>query len=422
MRSIANTVLVLGLVSMSVACSASSPDEGDRSTEATTPASVWVQPQNGACADVGAAVNVPFDAGYIAGVVEAETGFLCGAFGLTTSACSEHYKAQAVAARTYVMRAIESDPTLGTRGNPIHGSPCFQAWNASPNSLEVNAATSTANVTMTYGGRLIDANYDAGGYAFDGSGNPRPPSFYHWSPYSTWDAARAACCGSSNPSNCVFPGAGDESVWTQIYVTNNRGKSGGAVSGTCQASSDGRNRGALGQNESAELAMLWVDGTFTYRDILRFFYGSDVTIGGSTPPPPTGNGGDGSGAKSGACTSAEYAAQNVNGASLWTCEGNARYVCDAYDEKIVESCAAGCKRMGVGADDVCNGSGSPQCTAAEIANARVSGVNYWTCEGNTRYLCDEKGNKVVDHCLHGCTPMGYATDDQCNDSACPHCS
>jgi hypothetical protein len=227
-------------------------------------------------------VSVAFDSVYIAGVVTAESGGLCGSFGLSTYACAEMLKAQAVAARTYVMRAIQSDPTLGTSSKPIRGGPCFQAWTANAGASEIQAATDTASTVMTYGGSLIDANYDAGGYAFDGSGNPEPPAYYHSSPYSSWSAAHSACCGSSDPSLCVFPGGGDGAgVWTQIFVTDNHGKTGSAVSGTCQASTGTQNRGAYGQNWAAELALLWVDGTFTYQDILSFFYGADVVFDGA---------------------------------------------------------------------------------------------------------------------------------------------
>ncbi|HZU85214.1 MAG TPA: SpoIID/LytB domain-containing protein, partial [Polyangiaceae bacterium] len=392
-------------------------DSTDRSSasateQAATPSTVWIQPQNNACADTSGPVQVSFESGYIAGVVAAETGFLCSAFGLSSYACLEHYRAQAVAARTYVTGHMQGDPALGTRSKPIPASPCFQAWSSSPNATEVNAATSTAGVVMTHNGQILAANYDAGGYAFDSNGNPQPPRYYYGnSPFATWAQARAACCGSSDPSNCVFPGDGDPTVWTQIYVTDNNGQSGGGVAGTCQASPGGGNRGALGQNWSAELALRWVDGSFTYKDILRFFYGADVTIGGSAPPPPRGANGVGN--ASGNCTTAEYNAQQNGVASYWTCQGNSRYVCDGQDHKVVEACPSGCISEGAGVDDQCNGGGGPTCTSAEYAAQNLNGASYWTCQGNARFMCDGKGYKITEACSRGCISEGAGADDQC---------
>jgi hypothetical protein len=214
-----------------------SNDAGDHSSTGETqqgvgPSSVWIQPQNNQCADTSGPVQVSFESGYIGGVVAAETGFLCGAFGLSSYACLEHYRAQAVAARTYVTAAMQRDPSLGTASNPIPGSPCFQAWTNSPDATEVSAGTSTAGIVMTHGGQVIDANFDAGGWAFDGNGNPQPPRYYYGnSPFATWAAARSACCGVSDPASCVFPGDGDSTVWTQIFVTDNQGRAAAASRG-----------------------------------------------------------------------------------------------------------------------------------------------------------------------------------------------
>jgi len=408
-------VLILSfplLAASSAGCSSATNDGalGEDQGALTTPTNVYVQPmQPGTCNPSGSPVKVSFEASYIAGVVTGETGFLCGAFGLTNYACLAHYEAQAVAARTYVMHAIAGDSSLGaSASHPILGGPCFQAWNASPGALEVQSATATAGVVMSHNSALIAANYDSGGGGFDSSGNPLPPSHYHSSPYASWDAARSACCSSGNPSQCVFPGSADDGVWTQIFVTDNQNKSGNAVTPTCQ-SSGAQDRGALGQWWSAELAYRWVDGTFTYQDILKFFYGADVAFG----QPPQTKPASGVGAASGKCTSSEIASSRANGVNYWTCEGSARYLCDDLGNKIVEACPSGCAGAGALADDQCAGGAQPQCSASEYANQNVSGASYWTCEGKARYVCDGKNDKVTESCASSCVGAGYAKDDQC---------
>jgi hypothetical protein len=119
------------------------------------------------------------------------------------------------------------------------------------------------------------------------------------------------------------------------------------------------------------------------------------------------------GLAAGTCTSAEYAAQNVNGTSFWTCQGASRYVCDGAGHKVVEACATGCRSEGAGVDDECNGLAVAQCTPAEFAAQDVNSTSFWTCQGNSRYVCDAQGNKVSELCPAGCAAAGTGADDQC---------
>jgi muramidase (phage lysozyme) len=115
----------------------------------------------------------------------------------------------------------------------------------------------------------------------------------------------------------------------------------------------------------------------------------------------------------GTCTAAEYAAQNLNGASFWTCQGGTRYVCDGAGHKVVEDCASGCSPAGAGSDDQCNAATLPACTAAEFAAQNLDGASFWTCQGTSRYVCDGRNNKVTELCATGCTVAGAGADDQC---------
>jgi len=126
-------------------------------------------------------------------------------------------------------------------------------------------------------------------------------------------------------------------------------------------------------------------------------------------------GADGIGVAAGNCTANEYNAQNLNGASYWTCQGSSRYVCDGQGHKVTETCNYGwCNSQGAGQDDQCPYGGGVQCTAAEYQAQLLGNASYWTCQGNSRYVCDGSNWKVTESCPRGCTPMGAGVDDQCN--------
>lgn len=127
-------------------------------------------------------------------------------------------------------------------------------------------------------------------------------------------------------------------------------------------------------------------------------------------------GANGVGVASGTCTQTEVTNATLSGVHYWTCQGSARYICDERGNKVVESCPSGCAAAGVGADDQCNGGGGPLCTSTEITNQTGAGSalpSIWTCEGRARYVCDGRGFKVAESCSNGCQGEGFGHDDQC---------
>jgi lysophospholipase L1-like esterase len=156
-------------------------------------------------------------------------------------------KAQAIAARTFVCRAMRDDPKLGTPAKPVPNSESFQVASKGAKPLCAQAARETGGGVATYQGRLILANFVAGGV---------------W-PRGAWD--------------------GSGSAKTEKYVTYNQGRSGMSVIRTSLAKIDHRdNRGCLSQNGAEELARRG----WTWPAILRFFYGSDIQF---TIPEPLGS-------------------------------------------------------------------------------------------------------------------------------------
>jgi hypothetical protein len=174
--------------------------------------------------------------------------------------------------------------------------------------------------------------------------------------------------------------------------------------------------------------LAWSDGLWEPRAQLRQIQ-NDVTIAGGAcdidqamaddfgqwggdVPPVTG-----AGDASGTCTQAEIDGARLNGVNYWTCQGDARYLCDERSNKVVEACPSGCVSAGIGADDQCiGGAGGPSCTATEITNQTGAGSampSLWTCEGSARYVCDGRGFKVIEVCANGCQGEGVGHDDQC---------
>lgn len=189
---------------------------------------------------------------YVAGVVMAENG----------NAAHAARQAQAVAARTFLLRAIRDDRKLGTLQKPIPSSERFQVYRPNPSQRAIQATTETAGIVCRYLGELIICNYVAGAY-WNAGGQPR-----------------------EDPTN------------TEKWVTYNEGKIGSAVKPT-SLSNVGRsdNRGCKSQNGADSLARNGHD----YRSILRYFYGADLEIGPllvkpaaplpSPPSPPAGGAG-----------------------------------------------------------------------------------------------------------------------------------
>jgi hypothetical protein len=133
-------------------------------------------------------------------------------------------------------------------------------------------------------------------------------------------------------------------------------------------------------------------------------------------PDASTGGANGIGVASGTCTQAEITGARLNGVNYWTCQGNGRYICDDHSNKVVEACPSGCVSEGVGVDDQCSGGGGPSCTAGEITGQTGAGSampSIWTCQTGNRYVCDGRGFKVTERCANGCQGEGFGHDDQC---------
>jgi len=178
---------------------------------------------------------------YVAGVVAAENG----------AAAHAARQAQAVAARTYVLRAILDDRALGTAQKPIRNSERFQVYKPNPSARALMATAETTGVVCRYKGELILCNYVAG---------------------AEWNAGGKR---GEDPTN------------TEKWVTYNDGKTGAAVKPSpISNTTRPDNRGCMSQNGADWLAR---NGR-NYLDILRYFYGADLEIGplvAPSPPPPS---------------------------------------------------------------------------------------------------------------------------------------
>ncbi|HRI65774.1 MAG TPA: SpoIID/LytB domain-containing protein, partial [Polyangium sp.] len=175
-----------------------------------------------------------FEEDYLPRVVTGENGH----------AHLEALKAQAVASRTYVLRAMRDDRSIG-RSSPVPNSQKFQVYSRGAFPQCIAAVEATRGEVGRYEGRLIIANYVAG---------------------AIWSNGRPG----NDPTN------------TEKWVTYNMGRTGKSVLPT-KLSHTGRsdNRGCMSQNGADALARTGR----TYKDILRFFYGNDLEIGSGTNQP-----------------------------------------------------------------------------------------------------------------------------------------
>lgn len=158
--------------------------------------------------------------------------------------------AQAIAARTYLLRAMRDDSALGTTAKPVGNGEFFQAYSATANPGCVAATNESRGVVMTWSGELIVANYVAGALVrSDGS-------------------------------------LGKDPTHTQHFVTINDGKSGADVTPAPRPialPSRSDNRGCMGQNRAHHLSL---NGYFAH-EILEYFYGNDIEfVGLSGVEPP----------------------------------------------------------------------------------------------------------------------------------------
>ncbi|HVY48003.1 MAG TPA: SpoIID/LytB domain-containing protein [Minicystis sp.] len=193
------------------------------------------------------------------------------------AAPAEALKAQAIAARTYLLRAMRDDPTLGTPSNPVVNGQGFQTYAPQANAGCVAATQATRGVVGRYQGQLIIANYVAGAIWSDG-----------------------------HPSS-------DDPTDTEHWVTYNDGLTGSEVHPTALSyTARPDNRGCMSQNGSAALA----DEGRPYDQILRYFYGADLDLdggasssassGGMGGAPPGGDGAGGAGSYDGSSDYGSY--------------------------------------------------------------------------------------------------------------------
>lgn len=221
------------------------------------------EPLAAACDVTLGGKKLDVEADYLPHVVDCENG----------GASPEALRVQAVAARTYLYFKLETSGAI-TDGQGDQVYSCGKT----PSAAHVQAVKDTAGEVLRYDGTTIAAFFVAGGKA-------SPP----------------AC-------------KGDAAAATEKYVTYNDGKSGAGITQTTLgfvSPSNARNRGCMSQNGSDCLAKAGKG----YADILRFYYGKDITIeraiGPCVPPEgapdggaPDGGGGSSSGGADGGGASA----------------------------------------------------------------------------------------------------------------------
>ncbi|MEZ4293852.1 MAG: SpoIID/LytB domain-containing protein [Polyangiaceae bacterium] len=155
------------------------------------------------------------------------------------AAAFEALKAQAVAARTYVLRAMRDEAPIGTPDKPLPNSQSFQTYAAVASPACAAATAETRGLLLRYQGALIVANYVAGARLRDDG---------------------------------LFA---DDPTKTEKWVTYNRGRWGTNVVPTPLSRVDRKdNRGCMSQNGADWMARRG----HTFVTILRFYYGEDAAI------------------------------------------------------------------------------------------------------------------------------------------------
>jgi hypothetical protein len=262
----------------------------------------------------------------------------------------EALKAQAVAARTYLLRAMRDDTSLGTTSNPVGNGEHFQAYAKTANQGCIDAAQQTRGMVGKYQGQIVIGNYVAG--------------------------------SSVNADGSL----GNDYSSTEKWVTYNEGKTGSNVTPTklsYTARSD--NRGCMGQNRADWLSRQG----YGFVDILRYFYGADLEVG-SVDGGSTG-GGSGSGD---ACGGITYQGQCAGSVVSW-CENGAL---QSYD------CANKAQTCGWQDDSVGN-----NCVAAPVSSCESLGYA-GACDGAVLSWCENGEVKSYD-CAAGGQSCGWQSDD-----------
>lgn len=177
------------------------------------------------------------------GLVDTETKYLPSVVHCENGgAPTESLKAQAVAARTYLYYKME------TAGSIADGtSDQVYSCGSAPTAAQIKAVADTAGQVLRYKGTTICAFFVAG--------------------------------GAGSPPGCV----GSAAAATEKYVTYNEGKSGAGIEQTTLgwvSPTNDRNRGCFSQLGSRCLA----DAGRPFDEILRFYYGADITLETATGP------------------------------------------------------------------------------------------------------------------------------------------
>ncbi len=177
------------------------------------------------------------------GLVETETKYLPSVVHCENGGAPfEALKAQAIAARTYLYYKME------TAGSIADGtSDQVYSCGSAPNAQQIKAVADTAGQVLRYKGVTICSFFVAG--------------------------------GAASPPGCV----GSSAAATEKYVTYNEGKSGAGIEQTTLgwvSPTNTRNRGCLSQLGSRCLDAAGK----TFDEIVRFYYGADITLETATGP------------------------------------------------------------------------------------------------------------------------------------------
>ncbi|PID39062.1 MAG: hypothetical protein CSA65_07255 [Proteobacteria bacterium] len=319
-------------------------------------------------------------------------------------------EAQAVAARGYAYYkvTIEKKTLDDSQGDQVYGCPGrnLEDLSATQRARIKTAVAKTKGQILTHNSLLIAPFYVAG--------------------------------SSTNNASCK-PSASQQSG-TEKHVTYNEGKSGSAVTpSSLGSSSSPRNRGCMSQLGALCLAKKGYD----YQQILRFYYGADITIatttgscGGGGPPtcvpqPEVCNGADDDcdgviddGDPGGGAVCVVGGEQGPCALGQTRCQGGA-LICQQTVTPLTESCN--------GIDDNCNGQvddvpgGCGACTPkAEICNGIDDDCDGVIDDGDPQggQACYTGGSCPVG--VTKCTPQGLVctpaprpevcngVDDDCN--------
>lgn len=259
----------------------------------------------------------------------------------------EALKVQAVAARTYLLRAMRDDKKLGTTASPVVNGQSFQAYAKAASQACIEATNATRGVVGRYQGELIIANYVAGALVkADGTKGTDPTS-------------------------------------TEKWITYNEGLTGTAVKPTklsYTARTD--NRGCMGQNRSDWLS----EQGYDYAKILRYFYGADLELNDDVAPPAQPEGS--------ACGAVTYTGE---------CQGDELVWCEGGDLKTFD-CATKDKVCGFQGDTV-----GYNCVDKPVAGCGA--ITYQgQCDGGVLSWCENEEVQTYDCAASGYT-CGWQNGD-----------